>query len=256
MVKQKCPIFECFTDAEYMRDFVPSCSCSQGGPVCRDWIFHGVIACSVKIFYRLQPEGKERSVNQFICLKPQFHYWLQVVSLSFRVNFTTSGSTRSLRSPLQPSPCRPRSTTCCTSACLPSPPTLQPLSTTQLEPSACTSLTTWWAASSWFPHESTFMTSHWSTTFLVLSQQIPQGSPIRLNTKTFGVFVPQVTTTDYMKYGSNLCVDTHRFLKSWCEAQWVFPGDPKISKVVEHWWSWDGRQLGHQSVTQRGPAFN
>lgn len=62
---------------------------------------------------------------------------------SFRANFTTSESIRSLRSPPQPSPCRPRSTTCCTSACRPSPPTPRRSSTLKLEPSACTSLMTW-----------------------------------------------------------------------------------------------------------------
>lgn len=63
--------------------------------------------------------------------------------LSFRVNFTTLGAIRSLRSPLHPSPCRLRSTTCCTSACPPSLSTLLASSTTELESSAWTSPTTW-----------------------------------------------------------------------------------------------------------------
>lgn len=153
-------------------DFLPYCSCSQGGPVCRDWIFHGVIAYSFKFFYRLELEGKDLyAIILYLlyiwCLslvikKETVQYChnfpVSVVSLSFRVNFTTSGSIRSLHSPPQSFPCRPRSTTCCTSACLPSPPTLQPSSTTKLEPSACTSLMTWWAASSWFPNESSYVT--------------------------------------------------------------------------------------------------
>lgn len=83
--------------------------------------------------------------------------------------------------------------TCCTSVCLPSPPTLQPSSTTKLEPSACTLLMTWWAASLWLLMclLSWFRTDQ--ETFLTLSQQIPQSSPIRLNTRTFGAFIPQVT---------------------------------------------------------------
>lgn len=54
-----CQIFGCFVDAEYMRDFLPYCSCSQSGPVCRDRIFPGVIAHYFKILYRLELEGKE-----------------------------------------------------------------------------------------------------------------------------------------------------------------------------------------------------
>lgn len=70
------------------------------------------------------------------------------LSLSFRVSFTTSGTIRSLPSPQKPSPCRPRSTKWCTSACPPSLPTLQASSTTELESSPRTSLMTWWALSS------------------------------------------------------------------------------------------------------------
>jgi len=111
---------------------------------------------------------------------------------SLRGNSTTSGSTRSLRLPPLPFPCRPRPTKCCTSACPPSPPTLRPSSTRQPEPSACTSPMTWWAPSSLkLPRRSP--TSYWTTTFP--SRQIPQGSPFRLNTRTFYVFIPQVTNT-------------------------------------------------------------
>lgn len=88
--------------------------------------------------------------------------------LSLRVNFTTLGSIRSLRSPPHPFPCRPRLTACCTSACLPSPPTLLASSTTKLGPSACTSQMTWWASSSWFPRAFTFTASHWPPTSLLL----------------------------------------------------------------------------------------
>lgn len=164
-------MFECFIDSEYIRDVLPSCSCSQGGPVRRDWIFHGVIAHSLLVFNRLELEGKEVFYTvQFISNRQSWscrYFIVCVVSFSLRVNFTTLGSIRSLRSPPQPFLCHPRSTTCCTSACLPSPLTLQPSSTTELDSSACTSLMIWWAAASWFPHHSTLViTSHWSVTFL------------------------------------------------------------------------------------------
>lgn len=60
-----------------------------------------------------------------------------------RASSTTSGSIRNLLSLLQPFLCHLRTTTCCTSACLLSPSTLQHLCTTELEFSACTSLMTW-----------------------------------------------------------------------------------------------------------------
>lgn len=61
------------------------------------------------------------------------------------MSFTTSATIRSLPSPQKPSPCRPRSTKWCTSACPPSLPTLQASSTTELESSPRKSLMTWWA---------------------------------------------------------------------------------------------------------------
>lgn len=75
---------------------------------------------------------------------------LSPLSLPYRVNFTTSGSIRSLLSPLQLSLFPPRSTTCYTLECLPSPLTLQHLFMTKPGPSASTSLMTWWASFSWF----------------------------------------------------------------------------------------------------------
>lgn len=114
-----------------------------------------------------------------------------------RESFTPSGNIVSLRSPPQPffSPLPP--TTCCTWPSRPSRPTRQPLSTTRWERSACTSLMTWYAA---------FSSGLLRLRLLdhdpqpALTLQIPPSSPLRLDTRTFGAFIPQVTETEQIFY--------------------------------------------------------
>lgn len=101
------------------------------------------------------PAISNSSITLKLKVKENYHYVFRtsknmvekchcgIFSSLFRANFTTLGSIRNLLSLLQPFLFHLRTATCCTWPCLLSPPTLQDLCTTRLEPSACTSLTTW-----------------------------------------------------------------------------------------------------------------
>lgn len=182
-----------------MSELLSLCSLSQGGQVCRDWIFHGIVPDCFKVLDRSELEGKELCNTTFLQESKDIILLFKKQSGALFSGSSFSGGILQHR--------EASGASVLTSGLLPATPEQQhvvhrhvclhcQLCSLRLQQCWSPQPVHHWRHGKLLPPEShTFFSGHQTDlTFLTLLCQIPKSSPIRLNTKTFGAFIPQVTT--------------------------------------------------------------